>query len=117
MNAAQYMIVTENDGGKTSFVLSDNPIITHNNGNVKISTSKTTVEFAISDVKNFTFSNFISSVDLNTSQADGNEMVEVYKENGEKVASLKKGSISLSEFPKGIYILKTSSNTYKVLNK
>ena len=59
-------------------------------------------------------------VDLNDTYTDRvkSEVLHVlFTPKGQKVMSIQNGIISLKTLPKGIYIIKTSSNTYKVSNK
>ena len=115
--AITIMVITENNDKETCFMLSDQPIITHYGNVVKIATSNTTVEFNMANVKNFTFRDTPSSVETITRNEKNIGVVEVFTPNGHKVMSIQDGIISLKALPKGIYIIKTSSNTYKVSNK
>ena len=52
--AVQYMTIELKSGGKFSFLLADNPIVTYANGDLSVNGSPTT-SYAISGVKNYHF--------------------------------------------------------------
>lgn len=118
LRAKQYMVVIEETGKERRFELSENPVITYFNDFVKVESSTTYVIFSISKIKNIVFTDGTSSIDLPSNDIDnGEDSVEIYTADGVKIMSLSKGPISLSSFPRGIYIIKTPSNKYKIINK
>lgn len=69
-STAQYMVVEQKSGEKYSFLLADYPVITFDNGDFVVNGSETTT-YAISNVKNYHFTEFdVKDMGVNQYQID-----------------------------------------------
>ena len=131
----QYLTI-EVQGKPVSFALSDKPIISYQNNLLKLSTTKETIEFSVTDITSFRFEETSTSV-RNLMSGDkplvkggivyfsdltpGN-LVQVFSTDGRKVAETKidtngTAEVNISVFTKDTYIIKTEKHTIKYMNK
>ena len=114
------IIVWQKDGGKTEILFNQMPEFTYQNGGVSIQNGNTTLSWALANLKKFTFENIEQSGtnDIKKMKAvpklDIAKGCSVYDLSGKLV---KKQIRSLSELPKGTYILKDGSVTTKVVKQ
>ena len=133
----KYMTLELKDGGKYSFLLKDNPIITYENKNLVINSDDET-SFAIEDIKEYRFTaededavwniyasamqivsiddetievkNINSSLSVNVTSVSG-VIVSSFKANAD-------GSV-IVKLPreKGVYILSAGNQSFKIIRK
>ena len=114
------IVVWLNDGNKTEVLFNQMPEFTYQDGNVSIQNGSTTLSWALANLKKFTFedieqSNTTDIKDLKTTpKLDITKGCAVYDLSGKLV---KQQIRSLSELPKGTYILKDGSVTTKVVKR
>ena len=114
------IVVWLNDGNKTEVLFNQMPEFTYQDGNVSIQNGSTTLSWALANLKKFTFedieqSNTTDIKDLKTTpKLDITKGCAVYDLSGKLV---KRQIRSLSELPKGTYILKDGSVTTKVVKR
>ena len=114
------IIVWFNDGNKTEVLFSQMPEFTYQDGNVSIQGSSTTLSWPLANLEKFTFENVGSSIpnDIEdvktTSRLDIVKGCAVYDLSGKLI---RKQIRSLSELPKGTFILKDGSVTTKVVKR
>ena len=114
------IVVWLNDGNKTEILFNQMPEFTYQDGNVSIQNGSTTLSWALANLKKFTFedieqSNTTDIKDLKTTpKLDITKGCAVYDLSGKLV---KRQIRSLSELPKGTYILKDGSVTTKVVKR
>ena len=114
------IIVWLKDGSKTEVLFNQMPEFTYQDGNVSIQNGSTTLSWALANLKKFTFedieqSNTTDIKDLKTTpKLDITKGCVVYDLSGKLV---KRQIRSLSELPKGTYILKDGSVTTKVVKR
>ena len=114
------IIVWLNDGNKTEVLFSQMPEFTYQDGNVSIQGSSTTLSWPLANLEKFTFENVGSSIptdieDVKTmSRLDIVKGCAVYDLSGKLI---RKQIRSLSELPKGTFILKDGSVTTKVVKR
>ena len=112
------IIVWLNDGNKSEVLFADMPELTYADGYVSITSNSpsTTLSWPIEDLQRLTFENVSTAIrDVKATGLDilsGN--MSVYDLSGKMV---KKQIKSLSELPKGVYIVKDGSVSIKVVRK
>lgn len=139
-----YLVVWTNDGGKVLYPLNEQPSIKYDgDGNYIVRTSKVQVEYPVVDVRMFTLADTDNPdpdkpMDIpNVSIANGfnfskgtvsfsslrpGSLVCIYNTSGLMLASVTadevgNASISLSDLPQGVYIIKTENITHKIIKK
>lgn len=116
------LVMWLNDGGKTMFAFSEKPKITFDGESLVLKTKKIEVKYPLSEIKNFTFSDVSTSVESLqvTSDAKDNGIVSIYNISGQLIESFevknnKQLTFITEHLPKGIYIIKTISHTFKLI--
>lgn len=114
------IIVWQKDGKTTEILFNQMPEFTYQDGNVSIQNGGTMLSWSLTNLQKFTFANIESSIptvikDVEaTPQLNITKGYAVYDLNGQL---FKKQIRSLSELPKGTYILKDGSVTIKVVKQ
>ena len=112
------IIVWLNDGSKSEVLFADMPELTYADGYVSISSNSpsTTLSWPIENLQKLTFENTSTAIrDVKTAGLDLlSEKFDAYDLSGKMV---KKQIKSLSELPKGVYIVKDGEVTIKVVRK
>jgi len=141
----QYVYIEQTDGSITKYALEDDPVFTFEGDTMVVTCQGDELLFGLSDVKYYYFETVkvataIRSVTVNGN--GGNEdvrptiafgeasfsglkagaRVAVYTIGGQAVSIVKadadgNAAIDLSQLPKGIYILRTPSKSFKIYNK
>ena len=113
---AKGIVVWLNDGNKTEVLFSDMPEFTYADGNVTLKSQKTDLSWPIANLKEFTFEDVETAIrSIKVGDLDIlSDNCAVYDLNGRLVKQQIK---SLSELPKGAYIVKDGSVTIKVVRK
>lgn len=113
------IIVWQNDGGKTEILFNQMPEFTYQDGTVSIQNGSTTLSWPLANLQKFTFEDIQPSIvtDIKTVEQPRLDITKgcaVYDLSGRLV---KRQIRSLSDLPKGTYILKDGSVTTKVVRK
>ena len=109
------MSVWLTDGSKTEVLISDLPEITYEDGNVTLKSKQTELSWPIAELKRLTFENLQEDTAIKAPDLDiRSDKLAVYDLNGRLIKQRVK---SLSELPKGTYIVKDGSVTIKVMRK
>ena len=113
------IIVWLNDGNKTEILFNQMPEFLYADGNVSVQNGSTQLLWPLSNLHKFTFENVASTpTDIKdvktTEKLDIAKGCAVYDLNGRLI---KKQIRSLSELPKGTYIVNDGSVTTKVVRK
>ena len=112
------IIVWLNDGNKSEVLFADMPELTYADGYVSITSNSpsTTLSWPIENLQKLTFENLNTAIrDVKATGLDLlSEKFDAYDLSGKMV---KKQIKSLSELPKGVYIVKDGSVTIKVVRK
>ena len=108
------IVVWMNDGNKVEVMFSDMPEFTYSDGNVVLQTSRASLSWPLENVQKFTFGEVSTSgiKPIGLDFASGN--IAVYDLNGKLVKS---NINSISELPRGVYIVKDGRVTTKVVRK
>lgn len=112
------IVVWLNDGNKSEVLFADMPELTYADGNVNIQSNSpsTTFSWPIENVQKLTFENLETGIrDIKTTGLDLlSDHFDAYDLSGKIV---RKGIKSISELPKGTYIIKDGKVTFKVVRK
>ena len=112
------IIVWLNDGNKTEVLFADMPEFTYAEGNITLQSNSpsTSLSWPIENLQKLTFENVTTAIrDVKATGLDIlSDQMTVYDLSGKVV---KKQARSLSELPKGVYIVKDGSVTIKVVRK
>lgn len=113
------IIVWLNDGNKTEILFNQMPEFLYADGNVSVQNGSTQLSWPLSNLHKFTFENVASTPtdikDIKTAaKLDISKGCAVYDLNGRL---LREQINSLSELPKGVYIVKDGDVTTKVVRK
>ena len=135
---AQYLIVTLQDETETAFALAEKPVVTMTDGIFKAETSTQTIEVAITEVLNYTFSDHVIYSGIDEIKTGTKPVIEagraqltglkpgtkvyVFTIDGRCAASavaMANGTadIDLSSLGAGVYILTTPTASYKIYNR
>ena len=113
------IVVWQNDGNKTEVLFTEMPEFVYSDGNVTLKGSDTELSWPLANLRKFTFESSESMLtDIKDVAATSLDIrsgkCAVYDLNG----TLVKATInSLSELPKGVYIVKDGSVTVKAVRK
>ena len=113
------IIVWLNDGNKTEILFNQMPEFLYQDGNVSLQNGSTTMSWPLTNLHKFTFEAFetipTDVKDIKTAaKLDISKGCAVYDLNGRL---LREQINSLSELPKGVYIVKDGDVTIKVVRK
>ena len=134
------LVVLTKDGAKTEFLLGDKPKVLFEGKNLRITSTKADVTYALADILRFTYTNTnptgineLAEMDdptevsyqdgtLVLSQLKEGAVVGVYSLDGKLVQQLRAGHrgtyrLNLSSLPKGVYIVKADTITYKIMKR
>ena len=114
------IVVWLNDGSKTEVLFNQMPEFTYLDGNVSIQNGSTTLSWSLANLKKFTFEDVEKSIPTDIKDVEATPKLDIMK--GCAVYDLsgrivKEQIRSLSELPKGTYILKDGSVTTKVVKR
>lgn len=110
------IIIWLNDGSKTEVLFDEMPVVTYDNGVLMLKGEETELSWPLENVNKFTFSNVSTGI-RNVKIADLDILSDgsvAYDLNGRVVRQNLK---TLSELPKGVYLIKNGSVTTKVVRK
>ena len=112
------IVVWMNDGSKTAVLFADMPEFTYADGYITLQSNSpsTALSWPIENLQKFTFEQVSTGIrDIKSTGLDIlSDKMEVYDLSGKLIKSRVK---SLSELPKGTYIVKDGSVTIKVVRK
>ena len=110
------IIIWLNDGSKTEVLFDEMPVVTYDNGVLMLKGEETELSWSLENVNKFTIGNAASGIrDVKTADLDLlSDKLTVYDLNGRLV---KKNVKSLSELPKGVYVIENGRVTTKVVRK
>ena len=118
------LIVHQKNGEKTTFAFSDSPKVVKKDDVLLLTTSKISVEYPLGDVDKFTFdfvATSIKELQIATENVTDGRIL-VYDTLGHLVKTFNandnnKVSLNTDELPSGIYIVKSGTNSYKILKR
>ncbi len=128
--------IWQSDGNVVNIDLSEEPVTRYADGNLIITTTKTTISYPLEKVAKYTYisADGIESVNGMRSKfsqdgetlifsglAQGTE-ISVYTSSGQMIRKTKAGlqaktTVSVSSLPPGVYMVKVNSITYKITKR
>lgn len=110
------IIIWLNDGNSQKVLFSEMPVVTYDNGVLMLKGEETELSWSLENVNKFTIGNAATGIrDVKTADLDLlSDKLTVYDLNGRLV---KKNVKSLSELPKGVYVIENGRVTTKVVRK
>ena len=110
------IIIWLNDGNSQKVLFSEMPVVTYDDGVLMLKGEETELSWSLENVNKFTIGNAATGIrDVKTADLDLlSDKLTVYDLNGRLV---KKNVKSLSELPKGVYVIENGSVTTKVVRK
>lgn len=137
--AQNTLTIHQKDGQQFSYGFSDKPVITYTESYLVLTTSKNVVEFPLSALSKFTFSDIENAViavkdnsskpslnldeyTVSISDAEPDQPVSLLSIDGKILSTYKTGAdgsvkFSIAELTTGTYIIKSESLTCKILKK
>ncbi len=138
-SAAEYLTVSDANGNKTSFALSEKPTVTFSSENIILTAGDQTVEYPLTEYRSFTFTNdnettaigqvetaagsnavFSFANGIHGEGLEAGSRVVVYNLGGQTVGSAKvsaDGSLDIQLDAAGVYVVKTSAKSFKFIKK
>ena len=132
------LVVWKKDMSKVYYYLSDQPVTTFVNGNLVINTTNTTMEYPLKDILRYTYEGVNTGIEslenensvfvkqeqdkLSLTNLKKGTEVYLYNING-RLLDIKRSNgtdavvISISSHPQGVYIVKTGTETIKLLKR
>ena len=131
--SAEKLTFTVN-GEKVEIILAEHPVITYTNNTLHVKTDTETIEIPVSEISGGSFDNptGIQTLEITDMENRNGEIrfshlkpgspVEVFSFDGVKLSTTTadgegKATVSAGQFPKGAYIVRTASQTIKIVNK
>lgn len=131
--SAEKLTFTVN-GEKVEIILAEHPVITYTNNTLHVKTDTETIEIPVSEISGGSFDNptGIQTLEMADMENRNGEIrfshlkpgspVEVFSFDGVKLSTTTadgegKAVVSAGQLPKGAYIVRTASQTIKIVNK
>lgn len=122
--AQKVINVHSKTGTVISYAFSEKPVVTYSGDILVLKTENTSVEYPLSDLEKFTFSDIDSSVEsISTSDITGST-IRIFDLSGRCVKTIsadeRTGSaplLLLNDMEKGIYIVKQGDISYKIIKE
>ena len=134
---ATFLVLTETNGTKTEFPLESQPVVTFEQNNLVVTCNGKTLSTALTDVSEYSFiqRNVTAGINNLPGKGTGKEAATPsFSFHNAEVSGLKEGAnvgiydlngadaaghvtLNLSSLPKGIYILRTPTKSFKFVNQ
>lgn len=119
-SAQNTLNVHQKNGTVVKYGFSEKPTVTYTATGIHLATTKVEVNYPFTNLEKFTFSEDATAIDVLKTERT-NDDVRIYNTNGMllKTVKLSDGvaSLSTTDLPKGIYIIKNGKTTYKITKK
>ncbi len=128
--------IWQNDGNVMNINLNDEPVTTYSEGNLLIRTKNSSITYPLEKVKKYTF---VSSSDIQEINGMGasfsqdgetlifrnlkeNTNIEIFTVSGQVVKKINNGkhskaTVSVSNIPIGVYVIKANDLTFKITKR
>ncbi len=128
--------IWQNDGNVMNINLNDEPVTTYSEGNLLIRTKNSSITYPLEKVKKYTF---VSSSDIQEINGMGasfsqdgetlifrnlkeNTNIEIFTVSGQVVKKINNGkhskaTVSVSNLPIGVYVVKANDLTFKITKR
>ena len=119
MAAGTRLNLLQKDGGQLSFGFEEQPSMAFEGENLILSTATERLEYPISDLQEFTFTNTPDGIGMLSVSDHADHPTLVYKMDGTLVMTLPAGEsqADTSSLPRGTYIINNGKSTYKITKK
>lgn len=137
---ATFLVLTETNGAKTEFPLDSQPVVTFEQNNLVVTCNGKTLSTALTDVLEYSFiqrnvtaginnlpgkETATPSFSFHNAEVSGlkeGANVGIYGLNGRLISAVRADAVghatlNLSSLPKGIYILRTPTRSFKFVNQ
>jgi len=98
----------------------EKPIVTYEGNTLKVSTKTVSIEFPLTELNKLSFEDELTDIKLQHIKRESSDIL-IFNEKGVLIKRIHNDSgISenkISEFPKGIFIIKKGNTTFKVLKR
>lgn len=128
--------IWQNDGNVMNINLNDEPVTTYSEGNLLIRTKNSSITYPLEKVKKYTF---VSSSDIQEINGMGasfsqdgetlifrnlkeNTNIEIFTVSGQVIKKINNGkhskaTVSVSNLPIGVYVIKANDLTFKITKR
>lgn len=111
--------VSQKNGGVVRYSFDETPVATYVGDYMHVATSKSSIDYPLSNLEKITFSISTHFYELSTEGV--NSDIDIYSVDGVHVKKAKavcgNSSVDISDLPKGVYVVKTGKITYKISKK
>lgn len=112
--------IHQKDGEKFCCGFLDKPIITYEGNTLKVSTKNVSIEFPLTELDKLSFEDGLADIKLQNIERESSDIF-IFNEKGVLLKRIHNDSgileNKISEFPKGIFIIKKGNTTFKVLKR
>lgn len=112
--------IHQKDGSKFSYGFTENPIVTYEGNTLKVSTETVSIEFPLTNLDKLSFEDELTKIDLLHIEGKRSDIL-IYNQNGVLLKRIQNNNgiseTSISELPKGVYIIKKEYTTFKILKR
>ena len=110
--------IHQKDGEKFCCGFLDKPIITYEGNTLKVSTKNVSIEFPLTELDKLSFEDGLADIKLQNIERESSDIL-IFNEKGVLLKRIHNDSgileNKISEFPKGIFIIKKGNTTFNVL--
>ncbi len=113
--------IHQKSGGLVSYAFSEKPVVTYTSTGIHLSTSRVEMDYPFDNLVKFTFSDdaTIGIEQLHTTGTSDD--IRVYDVRGMLVKTIRQSDgtagFSTTDLPRGIYIIKNGTSTYKITKR
>ena len=112
--------IHQKDGEKFCCGFLDKPIITYEGNTLKVYTKNVYIEFPLTELDKLSFEDGLADIKLQNIERESSDIL-IFNEKGVLLKRIHNDSgileNKISEFPKGIFIIKKGNTTFKVLKR
>lgn len=113
--------IHQKDGTTVSYAFAEKPVVTYTENGIHLKTTKVEILYLMTYIEKFTFSDNESNAVETLKTENTDEDVRIYGINGVLQKTIKQSegsaSFSITDLPKGAYIIKNGGCTYKIIKK
>lgn len=132
----QYLTVNRVDGSQVSFALAEDPVVTNSATELTVSSSSSAITVPFTELKNYVFSSQATGVKATTAQPshridEGSiifaglhpgQNIDIFTTDGRQVShhiadALGNALVDISTLGRGVYIVNTSTSSFKFMKK
>ncbi|MBQ7987277.1 MAG: T9SS type A sorting domain-containing protein [Bacteroidaceae bacterium] len=120
--AQNQLNIWQQSGSVVSYSFSEKPRLVFESETLKLTASGVTVEYPVADIRKYSFENDPLSVGRVSARLSDGGDVSVYTPEGillKRVPAGKDGktAVSIDDLPRGVYVVKSKSSTFKIMKQ